>query len=103
MTRPERSLLLYLETRAADYSGKINSCHLNKDDFAICERWHEMGYIRFARLKTDYCENKGRYDKITHLVILSPTAIADAHELRTARINRNIPDWDLIAEDENDD
>jgi len=38
MTRNEKSLLLYLETRAVDNAGIIQTQHLNVDDMEIAKR-----------------------------------------------------------------
>lgn len=43
MTSDERSLLLYLETRAVDHGGKVDAQHMNKEDFDIAKKWMKKG------------------------------------------------------------
>jgi len=41
MTKNERSLLLYLETRAVDYGGIVDTRHMNQDDMEIAKEWNK--------------------------------------------------------------
>ena len=50
LTRDEISLLLYLETRAVDNSGKVGIRHMNADDFTIAQDWHNEGFVQFGEL-----------------------------------------------------
>lgn len=64
MTKDERSLLLYLETRAVNHGGLVDTRHMNKDDMEIAEGWNETGFLKFGRIKfhditgssTHWCE-----------------------------------------------
>jgi len=49
-TKLERSLLLYLETRAVDYSGGVDARRMNDEDIAIAKRWNDEGFIGFGRI-----------------------------------------------------
>lgn len=51
MTSDERSLLLYLETRAVDHGGKVDAQHMNKEDFDIAKKWDEEGFVKFGRIR----------------------------------------------------
>lgn len=84
MSGDERSLLLFLETRAVDYGGRVNVQHMNEDDFEIAKRWNENKFIRFGRIVARNCNSDG-----THWCLLSNEAWKLAHQ---ERINR----WERI-------
>jgi hypothetical protein len=85
MTRDERSLLLFLETCAVDYGGKVDARHMNDDDFNIAKQWNAEGFIEFGRIKFhDIVEKK------THWVTLSIDAWTLAHTERKERAERLI-------------
>jgi len=50
MTKDEISLLLYLECRAVDHSGRVDTIHMNAEDMKIAERWAMEGFIKFGRI-----------------------------------------------------
>jgi hypothetical protein len=85
MTKDERSLLLYLETCAVDYGGKVESKHMNNDDFEIAKRWNESGFVKFGRIKF-----KSIIAGKDHWCELSDEAWSIAHQERKARYNRII-------------
>ena len=85
-TKDERSLLLYLETRAVDYSGRIRNDNLNRMDWDLLNRWTDEGYIKSGRIASEYLD-KLSYPS-THWIVLSPEAMTDAHELRRQRAER---------------
>jgi len=90
MSTDERSLLLYLETRAVDYYGKVDLRRVNADDLAIAKRWAESGFIAWGRLpsamfldaKTANARNSMQF------VVLSATAWNMAHRERCNRAAR---------------
>ena len=84
MTKDELSLLLYLESRAVDQGGKVDSRKMNEDDFAIAKRWADGGYIQFGRVCAADCTELGG----TNWVILSAKAWKDAHKERRDRAER---------------
>ena len=86
MTKDERSLLLFLETCAVDYGGKIDARHMNKDDFRIAESWDRSGYLKFGRIC--YKDIPSSVTAKTHWVELSEDAWKDAHAERRARFDR---------------
>lgn len=59
MTRDERSLLLFLETRAVDYGGRVDGRHMNGEDFEIAKRWNEQGFVFFGRIVARHCNTQG--------------------------------------------
>jgi hypothetical protein len=83
LTKDEISLLLYLETRAVDHSGRVNSENMNADDFAIANRWNELGFLQFGRVASAHCA-----PGLTHWCYLSDRAMAMAHSKRRERANR---------------
>lgn len=50
MTKDERSLLLYLESRAVDQGGLVDTRHMNSDDIKIAQKWDEEGFIKYGRV-----------------------------------------------------
>ena len=87
MTKDERSLLLFLETRAVDYGGRVLTVHMNSDDVDIAKRWTKDGFLSFGRRKMEDIEGdvSTPSHRATHLVELSDDAWAIAHEERRAR------------------
>lgn len=61
LTRQELSLLLYLETRAVDHSGRVDSVHMNAEDFGIVERWNNDGFVSFGRISSKNCNSDGSH------------------------------------------
>ena len=89
MNKDERSLLLYLETRAVDYGGLVDTRHMNDDDNKIAEKWNETEFIQYSRItiaSLNTLSNKHQ----THAVFLSDDAWKLAHEERLARNKRMI-------------
>jgi len=90
MTRAERSLLLFLETQAVDYGGKVRSASMSDEDFEIARRWAEEGFIEFGRRPARAIMRPGV--KRFHWVRLSDRAWDLAHRLRKLRGLRNLYD-----------
>lgn len=88
MTRDERSQLLYLETRAVDYGGKVATEKMNGDDFKITDRWRKKGFIRFERLLAKHVGRVG--GRCTHCVVLTDEAWECAALERRRRADRNL-------------
>lgn len=86
MTKEEKSLLLFLETRAVDYGGRVNTLHMNGEDFDIAKRWDEEGFVGFGRIVARNHNSDG-----SHWVKLSDEAWKLAHKERKARAKRM---WD---------
>jgi len=84
MTKTELSLLLYLETRAVDHGGAVDTRHMNEEDAAIAGRWNRSGYLQFGRMSSKDIKERG----ITHWCFMSDQAMADAHAERKARAAR---------------
>lgn len=83
MTKDERSLLLYLETRAVDYGGKIDTRHMNKEDIDTAKGWNKEGFLWFGRIKFHDIAYH-----MTHWCELSDEAWSLAHQERKARYKR---------------
>jgi len=98
MTKDERSLLLFLETRAVDYGGRVNLQHMNREDFDIAEKWHKEGFISFGRIVHRFINKDG-----THSVVFFEDAWRLAHKERIARSKRMWLERDWITTGENID
>mgnify|MGYP000221082252 CR=1 FL=1 len=77
------SLILFLETCAADYGGRVDIRRVNSMEMDIIEIWKKAGYIDFGRIVVEHHNKQG-----THWVELSKDAIKDAHFWREKRIKR---------------
>jgi hypothetical protein len=82
MTIEELSLLLFLETCAVDYGGRVDSRRMNKGDFAVVDEWKKDGYVLFGRIYSKDITDR------SHWVELSNVAWNDAHAERKARFKR---------------
>lgn len=82
--KEEVSLLLFLETRAVDHSGRVDSRFMNESDFAIAKEWNELGFVRFGRIASEDCNPSG-----SNWVELSDDAWREVSELRMERAKRN--------------
>lgn len=83
MSKDERSLLLFLETREVDYGGRVNVAHMNSDDMDIVKKWNDEVFLEFGRIVVRNHNSDG-----THWVKLSKDAFTLAHEERRARAKR---------------
>jgi len=83
MTKNERSLLLYLETRAVDYGGIVDTRHMNQDDMEIAKEWNKKGFMGFGRIVMKYHSHEG-----THWCKFSDEAWKLAHQERKNRNER---------------
>ncbi len=61
MTSDERNLLLYLETRAVDHGGIVDTKHMNKEDMDIAGKWNNEGFVKFGRIKFHSITSAGTY------------------------------------------
>lgn len=85
LTKDDRSLLLYLESRAVDNSGAVHTQHMNADDMAIAEKWNADGFVSFGRIASEYLPLPSGS---THWCVLSEAAWQAAHDERQARAIR---------------
>lgn len=83
MTRDEKSLLLFLETRQVDYGGRVNTQHMNSDDMEIATKWNKSGFVGFGRIVIRNHNSDG-----TNWCKLSQEAFKIAHKLRKERADR---------------
>lgn len=85
MTKKEKSLLLYLESRGVDYSGRVDVSRMNQEDVEVARRWDREGFVQFGRIKLSDCWS----NKAECYCHLSPEAYALAAEERRERAERN--------------
>ena len=83
LTKEQLNLLLYLETAAVDYSGRINPERLNKPDNDQLAAWKEAGFLDYGRICAADINRDG-----SMWVRLSPDATSLALAERRARANR---------------
>jgi|TARA_Y100000310_G_scaffold213229_1_gene214132 hypothetical protein len=83
LNKDQLSLLLYLETRLVDHSGRVDARHMNREDIECAEKWNSSGFIEFGRIITEHCNKYG-----SHWVTFSDDAWNAAHLERRARALR---------------
>jgi hypothetical protein len=83
LTKDQKSLLLFLETRQVDYGGRVNATHMNNEDMKIAEKWNEEGFVLFGRIVIRNHNSDG-----AHWCKLSNEAFEMAHKLRIERADR---------------
>ena len=89
MTKHERELLLYLESRCVDNSGRIDHRQVNKEDIDKLKEWEESGFIAYGRLPTEtFMDKLGVIPNWSTFVVLSATAWNMAHRERGNRAKR---------------
>lgn len=88
LTKDEKSLLLFMETQAVDYGGKLQGVRMNADDLVIAKRWNESGFVRFGRIAARDIKQTAADLPRTHWCVLSDEAWAVAHTERRARCQR---------------
>ena len=80
----EKSLLLYLESRAVDNAGKIDSRQINEEDRLKIAEWVEDGFIESGRIAYSSISNRNE----STWVKLSNDAHREAARLRKERAAR---------------
>lgn len=95
MTKQEKSLLLYLETRAVDHGGRVDTRRMNKEDMFTAAQWSQKGYVRFGRLAYESVAYSS-----THWCLFSDIAWLDAHAERRAKAGRLLANrtWKMTEE-----
>jgi len=93
MSRDERSLLLYFETCAVDFSGRVDLRRVNEDDMKIVECWNDSGFISFGRIAHRDHNSQG-----SHWVELTDDAWSLAHKERRTKYERNPRRFQKTAE-----
>ncbi len=83
LNKDQLSLILYLETRAVDYGGRVDMRRMNKQDADEIDKWVKDGFIHFGRISYDDFNGNG-----THWVELTDGAFDMAHAERKARAIR---------------
>jgi hypothetical protein len=68
LTRAEMSLLLYLETQAVDYGGRLEGARMNADDLATAKRWNKRGYVLFGRIAANDISKTAKSHGVRRLV-----------------------------------
>ena len=85
LTKDEKSLLLYFETREVDFNCLVEEQKMSKTDFKIAKRWHREGIIAFKAMPVNIILNGIPKSLGTHYVLLTEELRAIAHQLRNAR------------------
>ena len=89
LSKEEQSLLLYLESRAVDGAGTIDSRHINPEDYEKMKLWRQEGFIKMGRIsKTKENEKKLPSIWCDHWVEMSELAWQAAQALRKERAER---------------
>ena len=88
LSKAEECLLMYLETRAVDYYGKVDVRKMNDVDFSIAKEWNASGYVRFGRIASEDIETPTRQSAASHWCELSDGAWKDVARLRRERAER---------------
>lgn len=83
MSKDERSLLIYFESRSVDNGGTVDTRRMNDIDMEIAKRWNDEDFISFGRICFEDTE-KDR-GKFSHWCSLSDEAFGLAHSERKAR------------------
>ncbi len=99
MTKEEKSLLLFLECRAVDHGGRIDTRHMNTEDMKIAIQWDTQGFIKFGRIASENLSKLG-----SHWCQLSDEAWRVVGIERKARADRLwlIRLWKTTEEKHND-
>lgn len=88
LTREQKSLLLYLEARAVDHRGIVNTMQMNQGDLEQAAEWVRDGtLLAWRRLPWAWADQHSDLGTkgCTHFVKLSAQAVAQAHQLRLER------------------
>ena len=85
LTREERSLLLYLESRSVDNRSLVDVRRMNKEDMTVAKKWNDTGFVNFGRIAFESLERTGNS---SYWCKLSDDAWKLAHEERRARAKR---------------
>ena len=96
LSKERKSLLLYLEFRAVDHHGAVNTIHMNSADMTIANEWNEMGFVQFGRI----ARSGVMPVDCSHWCCLSKAAFRVAAALRMERAERGFKAraWSTIAE-----
>ena len=95
----EARLLLYCETCAVDYDGRMDARHLNGADRTILVGWREDGFIESGRVASEYISPALRSPR-AQWCHLSEEAWQEAHRQRRLRGQRTwaLRQWRSTAE-----
>jgi hypothetical protein len=88
MSPGEASLLLYLESRAVDQGGGVDTSHMNDDDMKIAKEWHNNQFIQFRRVLARWLDTS-RLTRSSYCVRLSDLAAQCAALERRRRAIRS--------------
>lgn len=80
MTKDEQSLLLFLESRSVDNSGRVKTVHMNAHDMELAAQWNNEGFVKFGRIASEDISEHG-----SHWCHLSDEAWTLAGAARKAR------------------
>jgi hypothetical protein len=83
----EARLLLYCETCAVDFDGRMDDRHLNGADLTILVGWQEAGFVESGRVASEFTFRDGRSMR-ARWCCLSEEAWQEAHRQRRLRAER---------------
>lgn len=94
-TQEQKSLIVYLESRCVDATGRVDLRHMNANDVAQAVAWSKVGFIEFGRITAkDVTGSGGAWVRFTE------AAWCAAHRERRARAQRGIAcrTWETTQE-----
>lgn len=95
MSKDEKSILIYMETRLVDYGGLLDGPKMNKADLDAAKKFQEEGLLDFGRIPAALLEAS---KPSTHWVTFNDSAWILAHELRRVRSLRPSPARTVLDE-----
>lgn len=86
LTRTEKSLLMYVETRIVDHDGLLGDQHLNTEDrIALHSLQYEADFLRSGRVPSEYLAQASRFGKCSTWAHLTEKGWEAVHRLRRER------------------
>lgn len=84
LNRQEARLLVYLESRAVDYGGIVDTSRMDEDEKVLAAKWNSEGFIWYGEKKVH-----GGKRGFNHWVVLTEEAWAVSAADRQAIAKRN--------------
>ena len=93
-------LILFLETCAVDYSGKVDMRKISDEEKSIIKEWKEFKVLDFGRLPYAQVQKLANTQyPATHWIVLSSSLMRQAAELRLKRAQTGTARLDKILID----
>jgi hypothetical protein len=87
LTRDQKSLILYVETRCVDHDGLLRGEQMNQEDRENLKVFQESGHLTYGRVPAMMLS---KLSGQTHWATLTDAGFALAHALRKERASRII-------------